>query len=314
MQVNGLIFKELIKRGYSLEGHTRVWNISDSKLWYLTPAQAQAYLDVEDSKRYQGTIADLEMDLLNKHIAKIVSKVLNGNKVNIIDIGCGDGRKAVPVVNEISKRKTLRYCPVDISSYMVSKAINRLKDLNKGEVIEFKWNISDFDNLENVSALLRDINFRQNFFLFLGGTVTNFEVHEVMQEVAEALDNNLDYLLIGLGLRTEKIFELTKNLRSPEFDNFFSKVLTQIGFDKKDLEFSTRYREPRIEWYYTIKRDKMISLGDRTIQFNAGDQILVAVTYRYTKEEFQRALKYYFNKVEFFTSKDGSRAIVLCKK
>ena len=36
-KINDLIFKELIKRGYSLEGNTRIWNIADSKLWYLTP-------------------------------------------------------------------------------------------------------------------------------------------------------------------------------------------------------------------------------------------------------------------------------------
>ena len=51
--INDLIFKELIKRGYSLKGNTRIWNISDSKLWYLKPDQAQAYLDLERSKVYQ---------------------------------------------------------------------------------------------------------------------------------------------------------------------------------------------------------------------------------------------------------------------
>jgi len=41
MKINDLIFKELIKRGYELEGKTRVWDVADSKLWYLTPEQAQ---------------------------------------------------------------------------------------------------------------------------------------------------------------------------------------------------------------------------------------------------------------------------------
>jgi len=36
-KINDLIFKELLKRGYSLEGNTRIWNLADSKLWYLTP-------------------------------------------------------------------------------------------------------------------------------------------------------------------------------------------------------------------------------------------------------------------------------------
>ena len=315
MHVNDLIFKELIKRGYSLEGNTRVWNIADSKLWYLTPDQAQAYLDVEDSKRYKGTIADLEIDLLNIHIAKIITKVLNGSAINVIDIGCGDGRKAIPVITELSKiTKHLRYCPVDISSYMVSKAIDNLKALKKGEVIEFKWNISDFDNLENVSALLREGEYWQNFFLFLGGTVTNFEIHEVMHEVAEAVDADLDYLLLGLGLRTAKVEDTAKDLKTPEFNNFFSKILTHIGFDKDNIEFGTRYRAPRIEWFYTIKKDTLIELAGKRIQFNIGVQILVAVTYRYTKEEVKKALHHYFKKVEFYVSPDNSRTLVLCKK
>ena len=49
-KINDLIFRELIKRGYSLEGNTRIWNIADSKLWYLTPEQAQSYLDAENSR------------------------------------------------------------------------------------------------------------------------------------------------------------------------------------------------------------------------------------------------------------------------
>ena len=48
-KINDLIFRELVKRGYSLEGNTRIWNIADSKLWYLTPEQAQGFLDLEAS-------------------------------------------------------------------------------------------------------------------------------------------------------------------------------------------------------------------------------------------------------------------------
>ena len=55
-QVNDLIFKELLKRGYSLRGKTRVWNIADSKLCYLTPNQAQAFLDLERSSEYKKDV------------------------------------------------------------------------------------------------------------------------------------------------------------------------------------------------------------------------------------------------------------------
>ena len=91
-------------------------------------------------------------------------------------------------------------------------------------------------------------------------------------------------------------------------------MLTNIGIDRNSIEFSTRYRAPRIEWFYTLKKDMLISLGEKKIQFNAGDQILVAITYRYTKEEVRKALHYYFEHVEFYVSPDSSRALVLCKK
>ena len=315
MKVNDLIFKELLRRGYSLEGNTRVWNIADSKLWYLEEEQAKGYLSVEDSKGYQDGIAHKEICLLEQHMPAIAKKILHGSAINIIDIGCGDGRKSIVPIEILSKKTKVRYCPVDISDYMVREAIRNIKKTKKSEVVEFNWNISDFDNLENISALLRDDEFRQNFLLFLGGTVTNFELHEVMHEVAEAVDSGIDYLLLGLGLDTgESAKKDVKTLKQKPLDDFFGLVMEQLGFKRDEIEFGTRLKHGRIEWYYTIKNDKKISLGGRFVSFYKGDQVMVAQTYRHTKEEFEEAMRIYFNEVEFFLSDDGSRALVLCKK
>ena len=85
-EINDLIFKELIKRGYSLEGNTRIWNIADSKLWYLKPEQSQSYLDLEDSSEYKENIIQKEIDLINGNIEEIIDKV-KGENLNIIDLG-----------------------------------------------------------------------------------------------------------------------------------------------------------------------------------------------------------------------------------
>ena len=53
MKIHDLIFKELLKRGYKLEGKTKVWDVADSKLWYLTPEQAQGFLDLEEDEYYE---------------------------------------------------------------------------------------------------------------------------------------------------------------------------------------------------------------------------------------------------------------------
>lgn len=211
MKINDLIFKELIKRGYSLEGNTRVWNIADSKLWYLTSKQAQAYLDLERSKDYSKQLFKAELDMLKKHMPEISEKSSQRKR-------CQHNRhrlrrrrkKAIIPIDVLHKKIQIRYCPVDISSYMVSKAIKRASKLEKGEVVHLRWNISDFDNVENIASLLRDNTYRQNLFLFLGDTLSNFEVHEVLYEIVEAMNTGQDYLVVGLSLNNKKPNELVK--------------------------------------------------------------------------------------------------------
>ena len=156
--INDLIFKELIKRGYSLEGNTRVWNIADSKLWYLTPNQSQAYLDLDHDKEYKkGTGQSQGEQLIKDNIFEILEEI-GDEPINIVDLGCGDGEKAAVIVKEIRKIKPnlkLRYCPIDISGYMVEKAIETFSKLDVEQIIDFQYNISDFENLENITPLLK---------------------------------------------------------------------------------------------------------------------------------------------------------------
>lgn len=314
MQVNDLIFKELIKRGYALEGKTRVWNIADSKLWYLSTDQAQAYLDLEKHKDYSKYMFETEIEMLHKHMPAIAEIILNSGKLNIIDIGCGDGKKAIPVIEELHSKAKLRYCPVDISSYMVTKAIEKISKLNKGEVVQFQWNISDFDNLENVASLLRNKDYRQNFLLFLGGTLGNFEMHEVMYEIMEAMDSSEDYLLIGVALTNAKPEDIIASYKQGLMDQFLVKVLTQIGFKRENLEFGVRYKNSRVEMYYTLLQDTTLQFGDRVITFMKGDQILVAVSYRYREQDLKKAIKLYFKDVKFYLNENKTWALVLCHK
>jgi len=226
-KINDLIFKELIKRGYSLDGNTRIWNIADSKLWYLTPDQAQAFLDLESSKDYQKEIIQKEIDLINDNIKEIIDKVGKEN-INIIDIGCGDGKKAVIFTEYLKGKMKIRYCPIDISSYMVEKAIEKIKNADVGEVVEFQWNISDFENMENISILLRQGAFQKNLFLLLGNTLGNFEINELLYEMRSSMKGG-DFLLIGNGLDNRNADEILKAYDNEHLDRMLIKTLTQIG-------------------------------------------------------------------------------------
>lgn len=312
VQINDLIFKELIKRGYALEGKTRVWNIADSKLWYLTPEQSQAFLDLEKSKEYQKDVIQKEIDLINDNIEEIMEEI-GEDPINIVDLGCGDGKKAVLFIEKLKDRSKVRYCPIDISSYMVEKAISKVSKMDVKEVVTFQWNISDFENMENIAFLLRQGEYKRNFSLLLGNTLGNFEINELLYEIRSSMKEG-DLLLIGNGLNNNNAEEVLKAYNNPSLDNLLSKTLTQIGFNLDNLKYDARFRNSRIEMYYTIKEDCEISFLGRKVAFNSGDQIIVAVSYKYSEDDFKSFLKMYFSKSEIYTSKDNSYAIALCKK
>ena len=314
-KINDLIFREVIKRGYSLEGKTRVWNIADSKLWYLTSEQAQSYLDLLDSEDYKTEFGPKEMILIKKELNEILSRV-GPNSLNLIDLGCGDGRKAVVFLDEILKRKiAVRYCPIDISGYMVQKAIEKMSHLNVHEIITSQWNISDFENLYNIVPLLNQGVFKKNLFLLLGNTLGNFEINELLYSVRNAMKSG-DFLLIGNGLDNAKVEEdVVKFCKENKLNNeFLIKIPLQIGLSREDIRLDVRFVNSRVEFYYILEDDKTVEFQGRKISFFKGDQIIVAVAYHYKKEEFMSFLKMYFGDVELFVSKDGSYTLALCKK
>jgi len=311
--INDLIFKELIKRGYSLEGNTRIWDIADSKLWYLTPDQAQAYLElVEKIPEYKESMIDNEISLLKEILPKIENKIVRGDEINILDIGCGDAKKAVVPINYLKNKTKINYCPIDISGYMIDKAIKNISKLNVEKVIQFKWNISDFENLENVTSLLRNGG-KELLLLFLGGTLGNFEMHEVLYAINESMASG-DSLLIGVSLFNGNKEKIEGSYHADWVDSFLGKVLEQIGFKRNEIKFNSRFRHSRVEMFYEIIEDKIINFQDKSIRFNKGDQIVVAFSYKFNKKELEDAIKLYYKNYQFFVNKQKDWALVLCKK
>lgn len=312
MKINDLIFKELIKRGFTLEGNTRVWNLADSKLWYLTPDQAQGFLDLESADNYKMTITNKEINLIRKYLPTIESR-LGRNSYNVVDLGCGDGEKASLFISQLSRHLKIRYCPIDISSYMVQSSAKKMRDLELSEVVEFKWNVSDFENLVNVIPLLRSNKFKQNVFLLLGNTLGNFDEDELLYSIYQSMKKG-DFLLVGNSLSNGNKKDLVKPYKDKNVDKFLIKVLQQIGFSKKDLDFGVRFSNSRIEVYYRLKKDKVIKHLNKKILFNQNDVIVVGVSYRYSEEKFKGHLKAFFKKIQLFSDAKRDYMIAFCSK
>lgn len=312
MRINDLIFKELTTRGFSLENKTRIWNLADSKLWYLTASQARGFLDLEKNENYKKFIFNKEVSLIKKYLP-IFTKELPFKSYNLIDLGCGDGMKAALFIKELSKHLSIRYCPIDISAYMVSKAAQTIKKLKIGEVLKFKWNISDFENLDNVLPLFRDAEFKHHFMILLGNTLGNFDRDDILHGIKNSMDRN-DVLLIGNGLNTDEKEKIVRPYRDRLLDKFLIKVIEQIGLSKKDVRYDVRFKNSRVEMFYVINKDKVVKHLNKKIGFIEGDVILTAISYKYTKNELRDNISKFFSDVKIYTDKSESYALAFCKK
>lgn len=315
-KVNDLIFKELIKRGYSLEGNTRIWNIADSKLWYLTPEQAQAYLDLDSSKDYREATGQKQGEEMIDSFAKEILSFMGDTPFNLVDLGCGNGKKAESLINhlkEIKQEIKVRYCPIDISGHMVEEAIETFKKRDE-EILELQYNISDFDNLRNITPLLKKEEYKKNLIILLGNTLGNFEINELLYDIRTSMDKE-DMLLLDMiaddGNQEKRANSYAQNER---FNDWLIHVPLQLGLEESDVKIGARWNPPRIEVYYEIQKDKKIEFQGKNVQFNKGDQIIVVVGYKYNKEDLNSFLNMHFDYVDLKVSEDKSKIVAICTK
>lgn len=308
-----LIFKELIKRGYKREGTSRVWSLADSKLWYLTPKQAQKFLDLETDDNYRTSVTDKEIPLIKEHLPDIIAS-LDDDYYNLVDLGCGNGKKAALLIEDMSRKLDLRYCPIDISAYMVKKAAETLKKISDNEVIQFQWNVSDFENLNNIMPLLRDEPYENNLLLLLGNTLGNFDIDDILHSMQASMQVG-DTLLIGNGISgPKKPEEWVEAYRNDIFQRWLMETFKLMGFDEDDIECDVRFVDSHIEEFGRLKRDKQINYLWHTLEFRKGDIITVIVSYKYTLDQFQKALQKFFPQSEVYTDKEKTYAIAACHR
>ena len=127
--------------------------------------------------------------------------------------------------------------------------------------------------------------------------------------------NTGDVLVIDTAIEDSKVHERAEmQSKNEKVNNFLIHTLLQLGLSKKDVEYSARWKNSRIEFFYTIKQDKEISFQSKKLLFNSGDQIIVAIAYKHNEDDLKTYLNLYFNKVSTILSKDKSQILALCKK
>lgn len=312
MPLNEIIFKELVKRGYSIQGKKRVWDVANSKLWYITPELVKGYLSLNRYAPFKKNFIDFEIKLIKKNVKGMV-KYCKECRFNLIDLGCGDGLKAQELIRSLPLSVKVRYCPIDSSKTLLKMAVKRIKGMHSSKVASVKPFLADFSGMEEIAAMLRSSDYPSNMVLLLGGTIAHYDINEFLYQISRNMLPG-DCLLTGNGYRTGKRFVHIEKYKDPLFHKWFVNIMRGLGFSDEEIMVGVRFAHGRLEGYYTILVDKKIRHKGKTVYFRKGDEIITAVQYKFYPSELKKFYKMYFKDVQFIPDKKGEYCLLLGKK
>ena len=307
------LFKELIKQGPSEENGKRIWNVAIRELLYINEEQAKSFLKLRSHPRYAETIVNKELDLMNSN-KDFITEQISGGPFNLIDIASGDGTKAKFFLNLFDCADfKIRYCPVNVSEYLVNLSIENLKNSKFKCVKDFQPRVGSFNSLEEFSSDLKTGDYQRNVYLLMGSVLASFDINEYLFKLSDSMLKG-DCLIIGNGIRKGERLVNIDAYKHPSFSGWFIHLMRSLGFKDDEVEYDARFNEMRVEGYYKIKVDKEIEMNGRSVKLKAGDEILVAVLYKFFEEELKKFCEMYFSEVNLFKDREDEYALVVCRK
>ncbi len=259
-----------------------------------------------------------EKELFEDYLDFYINRLNKYKKVNLIDIGCGNGLPTVIIINKLfEKGFEVDYTAIDISQRMLE--IDKEYILEKFPHLNYKSKVVDLDenNLSEITVENKNEN-SINLLAFLGSTLGNYEKDRI---IFRNLFNSMsqgDLLLIGTALLQENddlgsyvpnqyhFARTTWILDILGLKDFYNKSSLTI-VDPKNM------RETRkITIEKNISTEIKIGSNILPIKFEKFTDILVYKFSWYTELELiEEAIKYGFRIEQFTTNSDRSYGLML---
>ena len=252
-----------------------------------------------------------EIDIISSYKNRF-SDFLKSKKLNLVDIGTGDGKKAAFVISHVAKNVS-SYSGFDISKRMLDLA-GQTMQIAHPELTYEKF-IEDFEygSISNATYYLNRRYQHNNLILFLGNTIGNIsDAHRVLINLRDGMSDQ-DLLLVGLAFY---------NPRNIPLSTYNGKVVIEvlwtmpekIGIDRSDAKISWIYNEHlrQLECQLEFVRGWNKIFGGNLIRFGKRQRVRLAISRRFTKDAiFELFAKAGF-KIEIFVH-DKDNALVLCR-
>jgi uncharacterized SAM-dependent methyltransferase len=274
-------------------------HISPLKFTYFAGG-ASRFMAVNSHPKYG--IPQIETRLLRNKIINVFQDMAKPSTLNVLDIGCGDGRKAKEVLSCLTQWSIVKYLPIDISAGMLTNAIRTVRGNDQLGSIEIQDIESDFEEIDEIKSnqIRKHKKYQNSLLLFLGNILGNVQSPEkVLNGVIKLMDPG-DHMLVGIDLwNQDKIQEIRQQY---EFREMFDLVFTTLEYlgakqgdgefdvlvDQDDHEVKIMFKFNRV-WEYTLPFQ--IHYRTITAHFEKGDSVQLASSYRFSKRKLAEIMR-----------------------
>jgi len=271
---------------------------------------ADRYTSFTHPKEYGGE-SELEIVIDNQ---RRISQALGNSSFNLLDLGCGDGKKAAFLISYLSQYIE-GYFPLDLSLRMLDIGVNNMELAHPNLPLETFQDDFEQGNVANVTYYLERRYQRDTLILFIGNTIGNIsDAHRVLINISESMTDG-DVLLVGLAYYNPRnIPVIAYNVL--EAIEVMWTVPEKIGIKRSDTKIYWTYNKAKrqLECQLEFLKDWSQSFGNNFLRFPKGQRIRLAISRRFTKEDiFELFANAGFRIELLLTDKDKNNALILCR-
>jgi len=313
MSVKDLILKEFVKNGYSRKAGKREWVITNPTLLFATSELAKAYVKFNEFKLYRSAVVEPELFLIKKN-ASLLRKSIGYEPFNLIDLSSVTGEHASAFLTSLNQdRISIRYCPVGMHPSLCKKAAANIHSRRFQNIVSYKLETSHFEDLVDLPSRLRNAKFQRNVIFLMGSVLASFELNDFLFQMSRNMFPG-DAIVMGNGLRKGPRLVHIDTYRRSFFNSWFINIIKELGFSEHEVTYDARFGNQRVECFYTLTTDKILTNKGKKIEFKKGDEIRVAVIYKYYESELRKICKRYFSRVDFLKDSKDEYCLIVCRK
>ncbi|MBS3084091.1 L-histidine N(alpha)-methyltransferase [Candidatus Pacearchaeota archaeon] len=253
---------------------------------------AYNWVAIAQERAKKGGINLIERKLLSSRTEDFLRKYEGVGQLNVIDIGCGDGTPAYPILEKLNEKKIkFNYVPVDISEEMLNLAEKKIKkdfNVNSDKVL---LDLDSGQFSDKIYGLRKEST--ANLLLFLGSTLGNFsDMNRVLSNILESMSSE-DYLIIGMEMTNlVKAEQLIPHYTAEIVQNLLKFIPNKIGFNDSNSENVVNWNanENRIEVKLKLKKDVGVKVGSESFTLKKNELILLGRSAKFTEWTFTKLL------------------------